>query len=47
MYGKVLNLPRYFYFMIEKPLGHYSQIRSPYYLAAQGNQKTPIPVFSR
>ena len=42
-----LKLPQYFYLLMEKPLGHYFQVRSPYYQAAQCNQKTPIPVSSR
>ena len=28
-------------------VGRYFQVRSPYYQAAQYNQKTPIPVSSR
>ena len=42
-----LKLPLYFYLLMEKPLGRYFQVRSPYYQAAQYNQKTPIPVSSR
>ena len=42
-----LKLPWYFYLLMEKPLGRYFQVRSPYYQAAQCNQKTPIPVSSR
>ena len=42
-----LKLPRYFYLLMEKPLGHYFQVRSPYYQAAQCNQKTLILVSSR
>ena len=42
-----LKLPQDFYLLMEKPLGRYFQVPSPYYLAAQCNQKTPIPVFSR
>ena len=42
-----LKLPWYFYLLMEKPLGCYFQVQSPYYQAAQCNQKTPIPVFSR
>ena len=30
-----LKLPRYFYLLMEKPLGRYFQVRSPYYQAAQ------------
>ena len=41
-----LKLPLYFYLLMEKPLGHYFQVRSPYYQAAQCNQKTFIPVSS-
>ena len=36
-----LKLPGYFYLLMEKPLGRYFQVRSPYYQAAQCNQKTP------
>ena len=32
-----LKLPLYFYLLMEKPLGHYFQIQSPYYQAAQCN----------
>ena len=42
-----LKLPHYFYLQMEKPLGHYFQVWSSYYQAAQCNQKTPIPVSSR
>ena len=42
-----LKLPRYFYLLMEKPLGCYFQVRSTYYQAAQCNQKTPILVSSR
>ena len=42
-----LKLPRYFYLLMEKPLGRYFQVRSPYYQATQCNQKTPISVSSR
>ena len=42
-----LKLPRYFYLLMEKPLGCYFQVRSPYYQEAQCNQKRPIPVSSR
>ena len=41
-----LNLPQYFYLRMEKPLGCYFQVWSPYYQAAQCNQKTPIPISS-
>ena len=47
MCDMALKLSRYFYLLMEKPLGRYFQVRSPYYQAAQCNQKTPIPVFSR
>ena len=40
-----LKLPRYFYLLMEKPLGRYFQVRSPYYQMAKCNQKTPIPKF--
>ena len=42
-----LKLPQYFYLLMEKPLGCYFQVRSPYYQVAQCTQKTPIPVSSR
>ena len=42
-----LKLPRYFYLLMEKPLGRYFQVQSPYYQVAQCNQKTPIPISSR
>ena len=42
-----LNLPRYFCLLMEKPLGRYFQVWSPYYQAAQCNQKTTIPISSR
>ena len=42
-----LKLPRYFYLLMEKPLGRYFQVWSPYYQVAQCNQKTPIPASSR
>ena len=42
-----LKLPKYFCLLMEKPLGRYFQVRSPYYQAAECNQKTPIPVSSR
>ena len=42
-----LKLPWYFYLLMERPLGRYFQVRSPYYQAAQCNQKTPIPVSLR
>ena len=37
----------YFHLLMEKPLGPYFPVWSPYYEAAQCNQKTPIPVCSR
>ena len=40
-----LKLPWYFYLLMEKPLGRYFQVRSPYYQTAKCNQKTPIPKF--
>ena len=40
-----LKLPQYFYLLMEKPLGHYFQVWSPYYQMAKCNQKTPIPKF--
>ena len=42
-----LKLAWYFYLLMEKPLGHYFQVWSPYYQVAQCNQKIPIPVSSR
>ena len=42
-----LKLPWYFYLLMKKPLVHYFLVRSPYYQAAQCNQKTAIPVSSR
>ena len=42
-----LKLPQYFYLLMEKPLGSYFQVPSPYYQVAQCNQKTPIPLSSR
>ena len=42
-----LNLPRYFCLLMEKPLGRYFQVWSPYYQVAQCYQKIPIPVSSR
>ena len=41
-----LKLPRYFYLLNEKLLGRCFQVWSPYYHAAQCNQKTPISVSS-
>ena len=35
-----LKLPRYFYLLMEKPLGRKYQVRSLYYKAAQCNQTT-------
>ena len=42
-----LKLPRYFYLLMEKSLGCYFQVWSPYYQVAQYNQKTPISISSR
>ena len=42
-----LKLPWHFYLLMEKPLRRYFQVQSPYYQAAQCNQKTPILVSSR
>ena len=42
-----LKLPWYFYLLMEKPLGRYFQVRSPYYQAVHCNQKTAILVSSR
>ena len=42
-----LKLPWYLYLLMEKPLGRYFQVWSPYYQAAQCKQKTPILVSSR
>ena len=41
-----LKLLQYFYLLMEKYLGHYFHVQSPYYQAAQCNQKTPIPTSS-
>ena len=41
------KLPQNFYLLMEKPLGHYFQVQSPYYQVTQCNQKTPAPVSSR
>ena len=41
------KLNQYFYLLMEKPLGCYFQVRSPFYQAAQCNQKTPIPISSK
>ena len=43
MHDMRLKLPRYFYLLIEKPLGHYFQVQSTYYQAKQCNQKPSIP----
>ena len=43
----VLKLPQYFYLLIEEPLGCYFHVWSPYYQAAQSNQKTLIIASSR
>ena len=42
-----LKLRWYFYLLMEKPLGRYLQVLSPYYQVTKFNQKTPIPVSSR
>ena len=42
-----LKVPWYFHLLMEKPLGHYFQVQSPYYQVAQCTQKTPIPLSSR
>ena len=42
-----LKLPQYFYLLMEKPLGRYFQVQSPYYQVAECNQKTLIPVSSK
>ena len=36
-----------FLLLMEKPIGFYFQVWSPYYHAAHCNQKTPISVSSR
>ena len=36
-----------YYLLMEKPLGRYFQVQSPYYQATQRNQKTPISASSR
>ena len=40
-----LKLPKYFYLLMEKPLDNYFQVQSPYYEAAECNQKKHIPLF--
>ena len=40
-----LKVPQYFYLLMEKPLGRYFQVRSPYYQMAKCSQKTPILKF--
>ena len=40
-----LKLPQCFYMLMKKPLG--CKFQSPYYQAAQCNQKTPILISSR
>ena len=47
MRDMALKLSQYFYLLMEKPLGSYFQVQSPYYQAAQCNQKAPISVSSR
>ena len=47
MSNMALKLSQYFHLLMEKPLGHYFQVRAPYYQVAQCDQKTPIPVSSR
>ena len=42
-----LKLRWCFYLLMEKPLGLYFQVQSPYYQVAQCHQKTPIHVSSR
>ena len=37
-----LKLPWYCYLLMDKPIGCYFQVRSPYYQAAWCNQKIPI-----
>ena len=39
-----MALTWHIYLMMEKPLGRYFQVQSPYYHVAQCNQETPIPV---
>ena len=46
MHDMAQTLSRYFYLLMEKPVGPNFQVRSPYYQAAQYNQKTPISVSS-
>ena len=41
------KLPQYFKLAMEKTLGRYFQVWSPYCQAAQCNQNTPISVSSR
>ena len=42
-----LKLPQSFYLLMEKPLGRYFQVCSPFYQVAKCNHKIPIPVSSR
>ena len=37
-----LKPSQYFYLLMEKPLGQFFQVQSPYYQMAQYNQKTPL-----
>ena len=39
-----MALTWHIYLMMDKPLGRYFQVQSPYYHVAQCNQETPIPV---
>ena len=47
MRDMALKMSRYFYLMMEKPLGCYFQVCSPFYQAVQCDHKTPIPLSSR
>ena len=42
-----LKLPRYFYLLMEKPLGHYFQLWSPYYQEWKTAKKMKVGVVLR
>ena len=47
MCNVALKTPLYFYRMMEKRIGYYFQVQSPYYQVTNCNKKIPIPVLSR
>ena len=47
IHGMEIKLSKYFYQLMDKSLSHYFQVQSRYYLVAQFNQKTSIPLTSR